>query len=144
MTNGPELATTVPCPWDLGLSQCRSLLDSSLTSPTSVGYFTTMAQTFPKPLKDRLLLAYLAQLSAHPLRTKALTTGKLPFNWPHSLASLSPVLTYHYHSISAKGHSASFKRCSAPIWPMLPSRNPPKMHHSSSTPSHAPRWIRVP
>ncbi|KAH9064329.1 hypothetical protein EDB87DRAFT_1785842 [Lactarius vividus] len=38
-----------------------------------------MTQPFPKPLKDRLLLAYLAQLSAHPLRTKALTTGTLCF-----------------------------------------------------------------
>ncbi|KAF8273912.1 hypothetical protein EI94DRAFT_1676084 [Lactarius quietus] len=38
-----------------------------------------MAQPLPKPLKNRLLLAYLAQLSAHPLRTKALTTGTLCF-----------------------------------------------------------------
>ena len=50
-----------------------------------------MAQPIPKPLKDRLLLAYLTQLSAHPLRTKVLTTGKF---WPHSCVGSS--LTHHY------------------------------------------------
>lgn len=38
-----------------------------------------MAPPSSRPSKNRLLLAYLAQLSAHPLRTKALTTGTLCF-----------------------------------------------------------------
>ncbi|KAI9513035.1 hypothetical protein F5148DRAFT_972365 [Russula earlei] len=48
----------------------------------------------PKSARNPLLLAYLAQLSQHPLRTKALTTGTLCF--------LQEVLGSHLAGVSAR------------------------------------------
>jgi len=50
--------------------------------------------TSPKASRNPLLLAYLAQLSQHPLRTKALTTGTLCF--------LQEVLGSHLASVPAR------------------------------------------
>lgn len=99
-----------------------------------------MAPPSSKASRNPLLLAYLAQLSQYPLRTKALTTGEYDF---HSIPRHSRRPPRSDRTLS-KGHFASYKRCSAPTWPASPSGNPPKMRPSIPTYSRVPRSTRAP
>jgi hypothetical protein len=112
------------------LGQPKPRRDRLCASPETV---LAMAPPSSKVSRNPLLLAYLAQLSQHPLRTKALTTGEYNFDSIPRHSRRPP-----RSDRTLKGHCASYKRSSAPTWPASPSGNPPKMRPSIPMCSHVP------